>query len=127
MGLCRQTPAARSTTPGRPTQTPKIADVETRVADAPAHPVLDQIGDHRGRLAIDSDRQVQRTEDVGAEVRHRNGDLVGRELHADDMRCVRVELEHDARPAAAGVANGAELQRDDQPRFSSGSGINFRH
>ena len=64
-----------------------FGDVETRVADAAAHAVLDQIGDDRGRLTIDADRQRQRAQDVGAEIGHRDRDLVRGELDAHHMRC----------------------------------------
>ena len=92
-----------------------LGDVEARVADAAAHAVFHQVGDDGGRLAIDADRQRERAQDVGAEIGYRDRDLVVRELDADHMRRVRIELEHDARPAASRVAHGAELQRDDEP------------
>ena len=92
-----------------------FGDVETRVADAAAHAVLDQIGDDRGGLAIDADRQRERAQDVGAEIGDRDRDLVGRELDAHHMRRARIELEHDPRPAASRVAHRADLQRDDEP------------
>ena len=91
-----------------------VGDLEAGVADAAAHAVLDQIGDHRGGLAVDADRHRERAQDVGAKVGDRHGDLVGCELHADDIGRLRIELEHDPRPAAAGVAHRADLQRDDQ-------------
>ena len=59
---------------------------ELGVADAAAHAVLDEIGDDRGRLAVDADRQREAAQDVGAEIGGRDGDLVGRELDADDDR-----------------------------------------
>ena len=101
--------------PGQPdANAGDIGHLEIDVADAAAHAVLDEIGDDRGGLAIDADRQRERAQDIGAEVGHRDGDLVGGELDPDDMRGVGIEPEHDARPAAAGVAHGADLHRHDE-------------
>ena len=101
-------PRARPRPAGRRRRPRCAVDVEPGVADAAAHAVLDEIGDDGGRLPVDADRQRQRAQDVGAEIGHRDRDLVGRELDADDMRGVRVELEHHARPAASRVAHGAD-------------------
>ena len=95
--------------PGRPTQRPEISvHLEFSVADAATHPVLDEIRDDGRGLSVDPDRQRQTTQNVGAEIRDGDGDLVGRELDPDDARGVRVELQHHAGPAAAGVAQGAD-------------------
>ena len=91
-----------------------VGHFEIGVGDAAAHAVLDEVCDHARGLAVDADRQRQRVQDIGAEIRRRHRDLVGRELHAHDMRRVGIELEHDARPAAPGVADGADLQRHDE-------------
>ena len=80
------------------------------VAHALTHAVFDEIGDDQGRAG---DQRECCSEglagDVGAEVGGRDGDLVRRELDADDEGGVRIEPEHDAGAAAAGVAHLAHL------------------
>src|SRR6478672_9225865 len=68
---------------------------DVRVLEAAPHAVLDEVDDHRGRLPVDADRHRDAVEDVGLEVRHRDGDLVRRELDAADRRRAGIELEHD--------------------------------
>ena len=109
--------------PGQPdADAVNVGHLEIGVGDAAAHPVLDKVGDHRRGLPVDADRQRKRAQDIGAEVRRRHRDLVGRELHPHDMGRVRIEPEHDARPAAAAVANGADLHRHDQTIVQQGRG-----
>ena len=55
------------------------------VADATADAILDKIGDHGGGLPVDPNRQGKRGEDVGAEICDSDGDLVCRELDANDI------------------------------------------
>ena len=92
-----------------------LTDIQASVAHATAHAVLDQVADDGCGLAIDTDRQRKRAQDVGAEIGYRDRDLVVGEFDADHIRGVRIELEHDPRPAAPGIAHGADLQRDDKP------------
>ena len=116
IGLCRHTPAPRSTTPGTPTHTPLMRlDRQIRIGDAAAHAVLDQIGDHRHRLAVDADRQGQTLQNVSAEIGGGYGDVIGRQLHAHHEGGIRVELQHDARAATRGVAHRSDRARENQP------------
>ena len=58
IGLCRQTPAARSHDAGQADAEPgDVLHFEFGVADAAPHAILDEIGDHRRRLPVDADRQ----------------------------------------------------------------------
>ena len=91
-----------------------VLHLQFRVADAAPDPILDEIGDDSRRLAADADRQRQFADEIGAEIGDRDGDEIGRELDADDARRLRVEAQHHARPAAAGVAQRAELQSGDE-------------
>ena len=87
-----------------------VSHFEFRVADAAPDAVLDEIGDHRGRLPVDADRQRQRADHVGAEIGDRDRDEIGREPDADDARRVGIEPQHHPGTAARGVAQGAHLQ-----------------
>ena len=97
-----------------------VGDFETRVAHAAPHAILDQIGNDRGGLPINSDRQRERAQDVGAKISDRDRDLVGRQFDAHHIRCARIELEHDPGPAATGVPHRADLKRDDQAVVEEG-------
>ena len=69
IGVCRHTPADRSTTPGRPTQTPRMSrHFEVGVLDAAPHAVFDEVGDDGRCLPVDADRQAIACEGY----RHRN-------------------------------------------------------
>ena len=101
IGLCRQTPAARSTTPGRPTQTPEMSDISRSASltqrRTPSSTRSAMTGADCRSMRIGS---VSDASTSAQKLVDRDRDLVGRELHADDVGRVRVELQHDARPSA---------------------------
>jgi hypothetical protein len=61
-------------------------------------------------------------EDIGAEICDGDRNLVGHKAHADHIRRVRIELQHDARASTASVTDGADLQRSYEPVVQKSGG-----
>ena len=88
--------------PGGRAGTPRSPQLRGRRPQCSARtPVFDKVGNDGRCLSVDADRQREEVEDVS----RKNGDgdrnLVRRKAHADHIGRIRIELQHDARAAAA--------------------------
>ena len=114
--LCRTDSGGALDHAGRPTQRPAMRSTcQVRRRDAAADAVLDEIGDDRRGLPIDPDRHGELRRMSARKLVTAIVIVVGGEFDADDMRGVRVELEHDPGPPARCVAHAADLLGNDQP------------
>ena len=115
IGLCRQMPAARSTTPGSPTQMPAISAIESSASltqrRTPSSTRSAITGADCRSIRIG---KIEVLQHVGAEIGRGDGDLIGRQLHADDVGRVGIEFQHHARAAASRVAHRAHGNGNDQ-------------
>ena len=73
-----------------PTHRPLTSSTRCWRPQCSAARVLEEVEDHRGRLPVDPDRDRDARQNVGLEVRHRDRDLVRRQLDAANARPLRV-------------------------------------
>ena len=113
IGLCRQTPPRSHHSGQADANAERYPHLEVGVARAAPHAVLDEVGNDGRRLPVDADRERQLL--MTSAQKSVTAIVIGRaRAHADDARGKRVEPQHHARPASAGVVQRAELQDCDQ-------------